>query len=250
MSDIKDISRDKPELADCMFYHSVDLPSGEQSGLWDLRGNVDRYLGETDFAGKSVLEIGPASGFLSYHMEQKGAAVTAVEPSMERLWDTVPLESFAIEAWRRDFTQSITGVRSSFWYLHHHHGSKVRLIEADTESLPQSLGRFDIGVLANILLHTRSPISIMENVARHVTDKIIVTELYDANLGELPICRFLPKANIPQVDTWWAFTPAFFKDAFAVMGFAHSKMVVHHQRRQDGELIPMFTIVASRRPLA
>jgi hypothetical protein len=30
---------------------------------WDLRGSVDEYLGNVDFAGQRVLEIGPASGF-------------------------------------------------------------------------------------------------------------------------------------------------------------------------------------------
>ena len=52
---------------------------GKIIGLWDLRQTVDDYLGRIDFAGKRVLEIGPASGFLTIEMERRGADVVAVE---------------------------------------------------------------------------------------------------------------------------------------------------------------------------
>lgn len=67
-------------LADCDFYHSMISPGvGKIIGLWDLRQTVDDYLGRIDFAGKRVLEIGPASGFLAIEMERRGADVVAVE---------------------------------------------------------------------------------------------------------------------------------------------------------------------------
>ena len=67
-------------LADCDFYHSMISPwVGKIIGLWDLRQTVDDYLGRIDFAGKRVLEIGPASGFLAIEMERRGADVVAVE---------------------------------------------------------------------------------------------------------------------------------------------------------------------------
>ena len=67
-------------LADCDFYHSMISPGvGKIIGLWDLRQTVDDYVGRIDFAGKRVLEIGPASGFLTIEMERRGADVVAVE---------------------------------------------------------------------------------------------------------------------------------------------------------------------------
>ena len=61
-------------LADCNFYHTTDIPGvGTVEGQWDLREGVDAYLGGYDFSGKRVLEIGPATGFLTFHMEKCGA---------------------------------------------------------------------------------------------------------------------------------------------------------------------------------
>ena len=63
--------RGVPRLEDCAFYHSVDLPGhGFQPGLWDLRGNVDAYFGHVDVAGKRVLEVGTANGFLRVNVSQ------------------------------------------------------------------------------------------------------------------------------------------------------------------------------------
>jgi hypothetical protein len=58
---------------DCYFYHVMDVPGQDAlGGQFDLRGSEDEYLGNIELAGARVLEIGPASGFLSFHMESKG----------------------------------------------------------------------------------------------------------------------------------------------------------------------------------
>ncbi|MCB4362440.1 methyltransferase domain-containing protein [Hydrogenophaga taeniospiralis] len=238
----------QPGLAQCRFYHSVDLPGGESvKGEWDLRPTVGAYLGGVDFAGRTVLEIGPASGYLTFHMEAAGASVTALEPPMEHLWDVAPMPDFDLAAWREDFVHVITGVRHSFQYLHHLHDSQARLIVAHLDDLPESVGSFDIGLLAAVLLHCRSPFSVMEHLARRVTDTLIVTEAYDASLGDLPVCRLLADTAHPQVHTWWALTPAFVIQSLGLLGFPKARLSVHHQKRDlDGAMIPMFTVVARR----
>jgi len=247
MSTFRLVEKPAPALDDCMFYHVVDLPTGTTEGQWDLRPTVDRYLGDFDFKGKSVLEIGPASGFLSFHMEKAGAAVTALEPGLEHLWDVVPMPDFDTDAWRRNFHGHITRVRNSFWYLHHLYRSQVKLIEAVPEAIPAEAGDYDVGVLAAILLHTRSPFNILESTARRVRKTIIVTELYDATLGERPVCSLLPYAGAGSVDTWWAFTPNFFIQALGLMGFPDATVTTHHHKRFDGLMVPMYTVIAHRR---
>jgi len=42
-------------LADCDFYHTVDIPDhGVVQGQWDLRGREADYLGHVPLAGRSV----------------------------------------------------------------------------------------------------------------------------------------------------------------------------------------------------
>jgi 2-polyprenyl-3-methyl-5-hydroxy-6-metoxy-1,4-benzoquinol methylase len=79
------------DLADCIFYHSMDLPEhGTVHGLVDLRGGVDEYLGGVDLHGKRVLEMGTADGFLCFEMERRGADVVAYDLSEAQHWDFVP----------------------------------------------------------------------------------------------------------------------------------------------------------------
>ena len=45
----------------------MDLPvHGEVGGEWDLRKNVDKFLGKASLEGKRVLDVGTASGFLTF----------------------------------------------------------------------------------------------------------------------------------------------------------------------------------------
>lgn len=242
-----EIRKTRPRIEDCLFYHTLATPEGEIAGEWDLRDGVDAYLGNVAFAGKSVLEIGPASGFLSFHMERAGASVTAVEPTMERLWDTFPLDGFDVAAWRDEFLGNIRGVRNSFWYLHHLFGSKVRLVETEPEAIPAAVGTFDIGLLGSILLHTRNPFSILESVAARVRETLIVTELYDGTIGEQPVMRLIPSPEARTVHTWWAFSPAFMVQAMRCLGFPHAEVSIHHQKQAPGDrMIPLFTVVGRR----
>lgn len=67
-------------IDECFFYHTMDLPGhGVVQGDWDIRGRESQYLGEVAFRNKRVLEVGPASGQLSFFMEGQGAEVVSVE---------------------------------------------------------------------------------------------------------------------------------------------------------------------------
>lgn len=235
-------------LEDCDFYHSCTLGSGQEIvGEWDLRDNTSGYLGEVDFAGTSVLEVGPASGFLSFHMEKAGATVTCLEPPMSYLWDIVPFEGFDIEGWRKYFIRRIEGVRNSFWYLHRDCGSQVKMLEADPYDLPADLGPFDIGLLASVLVHCRRPFDLLQSVAKRTRHTIIVTESYDASLGDRALCQLQPHLGARQVDTWWQFTPTFFTSTLGVLGFTDAKVLFHTQKQPaENREVAMFTVVCSR----
>ena len=70
----------------------MEIPNhGKVEGDWDLRDGMINYLGNIDLQGATVLELGPASGFLTFEMELRGAQVTALEVLDDPGWDFVPL---------------------------------------------------------------------------------------------------------------------------------------------------------------
>jgi SAM-dependent methyltransferase len=243
---VRQIGRQVRDLADCAFYHVVELPGGELTqGEWDLRASVDEYLGGIDVAGKSVIEIGPATGFLSFHMERRGASVCCVEPPMDAFWDLVPRPD--IGRMRQGFADHIARIRNSFWYLHRIYDSKVAYYEADLFNLPADIPKFDIALFGSVLLHCRSPLKLLETVGKLVTGEIVITERYFADLAGQPVCRLVPSRDNGVSETWWEYSPQFFEQFLAIVGFPRSSATRHRQWYAAGNgWVEMFTLVAAR----
>ena len=121
--------KEVPDIRACLFYHTMDVPGHARvDGDWDLRRGIDRYLGRTPFQGKRVLDVGSASGFLSFHMERQGAEVVSYDLSDEYLWDFVPFAGV-------DFTKEVAGYRdrirrldNGYWFGHHAYRSRARKV--------------------------------------------------------------------------------------------------------------------------
>ena len=242
-------------LDDCNFYHSTEIPGiGLVEGQWDLREGYDDYLGHYNFTGQRVLEIGPATGFLTFRIENTADEVVAVELPMDRnFWNAVPYESLGLARGRdkgwteveNQFHEHISRIRNGFWFCHERFGSSARVYHGSAENLPASLGEFDFVLLASILLHSRSPVAILESCARLVTGTIIITEIHDEALGEGPVCSLVPTSGNKAWDTWWRFTPRFFTQFLEVLGFTEHK-VTFHKQLADKTPLNMFTVISSR----
>ena len=230
---------------DCHFYHVMELPGhGLVGGEWDLRGKVDEYLGQVDFNGRSVLEIGPASGFLTAAMEQRGAAVLALEMPPEAGWDYVPYPAAMLDPIIQDRVGVMQRLRNSFWFTHAALNLRARLAYASAYDIPAGLGQFDVAVLASVLLHCHSPLRIVEQCARRA-DTIIITDMYDPALDGLRACHLVPTAENREWSTWWRFSPDLFVEFLRVMGFQTFRQSIHTQQTAHGPF-SLFTIVASR----
>jgi O-methyltransferase len=243
-------------LGECDFYHTTEIPGvGVVKGQWDLRAGLDAYLGDFDFTGKRVLEIGPASGQLTYHIEKSAREVVAVDLPLDRgFWDFVPYERFGLNrdrvgaergAVETSFYEAVTRVRNAFWYCHEKLNSKAKVHYGASDDLPDELGEFDVALLASVLLHTRSPAKILASCARRVTGSIIVTDLYYPEIGEGPVCSLVPTAENGMWDTWWRFSPAFFTQYLGVLGFPRHQVSFHKQKTTE-TIHELFTVVASR----
>jgi O-methyltransferase len=240
---------------DCNFYHTTDIPGiGVAEGQWDLRDGFNEYLGEFDFSGTRVLEIGPATGFLTFEIEKTARDIVAVELPMDRsFWNSVPYEKLGLSRGRSDewtdvekqFHEHIGRIRNGFWLCHKQFNSNASVYHGSSENLPESLGEFDVVLLASVLLHTRSPVAILESCARLVSGSVIITEIFDESLGEGPVCSLVPTVGNKAWDTWWRFTPRFFTQFLEVLGFTEHK-VTFHQQLADNSPLTMFTVISSR----
>lgn len=229
---------------DCYFYHTMDIPEvGEVQGAWDLRKGVSAYLGHLDLAGKKVLEIGPASGFLTFEMERAGARVTAVEVPDEPGWDFVPFPAEVLEPLYGPRCEVMHQLKNSWWFNHHAFKSSAMLAYADVYALPLELGRYDIAVMGSVLLHTKAPLQIIEQCANHA-DTLIITDMLHPELEGSPVCRLVPSERNVRWDTWWEFSTDFLIQFLGVMGFRAEKNL--HSQPHHGHDYPFFTLVARR----
>jgi SAM-dependent methyltransferase len=232
-------------VADCYFYHTLELPGyGLMSGDWDLRGGVDDYLGRVAFAGQRVLEIGPASGFLTFEMEKRGADVVSVEVTAEHGWDFVPYPASKLKEVfgpRRTLMQRL---KNSYWFSHTTLHSKARVYYGDVYNLPSSLGEFDIAVMGSVLLHCRDPLRIVEQCGEKARSLVII-DMFHPDLEGTPVCRLAPAPQNFLWHTWWHFSTQFFTQFLAVMGFTTAKTSTHQQYHR-GRGHTLFTIVAQR----
>jgi len=120
------------DLKDCYFYHTMDLPGiGKIEGNWDLRSNLKKYLGGVNFAGRRALDVGCASGILSFYMEKQGAEVVSFDLDKNEDWDMVPFakwDQFGLIAAERK--SIINKLNNAYWLAHRLVDSRQRLCMA------------------------------------------------------------------------------------------------------------------------
>jgi hypothetical protein len=236
-------------LDDCYFYHTMDIPGyGVVDAEWDLRPGLDAYLGHYDFSGKRALDVGAASGILSFHMERKGAEVVSYDLSDELSWDIVPFASAdgaVVDALRR---RHLRRLNNSYWLCHRAFGSRARAAYGIVYDIPASIGAVDVAIYGSVLLHLRDPFLALQNGARLAREAVIVTELPPwKGLGAfLRAPRFLPNRRRPnQSDVWWALPPRLIREYLAILGFEKSTTTWHWQLLRGKKRL-LYTVVARR----
>lgn len=245
---------------ECGWYHTTELPDGTLIvGHWDLRGRETNYLGNLAYQGKRVLELGPASGQLTYFMERQGAAVTCFEVGYDCKFEFVPpIDGTDLDAFYRDFMPGIAKVNNSWWVQHELRESKARIAYGDIYNLPADLGEFDIAVFGSILLHLRDPFRALQQAAAHTTGTMVVTDKLHEGLEDLddPVLRWgmQPWEKGPS-QIWWNLSPGAITRMLWRLGFGRVDIIYHQQkyheeghreREDDAQSHDLFTIVASR----
>jgi SAM-dependent methyltransferase len=243
-------------LDDCYFYHTVDLPGlGLVEGDWDLRGRESTYLGGVELAGRRVLEIGPASGHLTWFMERAGAEVVALDLSSGAEFDVVPYATGSHEHLRTELDTHVRQAANAFWLTHRLTGLSARRVHGTAYDVPAGIGSFDLVTLCSVLLHLRDPFRALEAALSRVRDTVVVTDRAGGGLSQLPLrlgarlgraMFFRPDAaTLDPPLTWWRLTPQVVQAMIAVLGFGESR-VTHHRQLYRGQSRWLFTVVGRR----
>ena len=236
------------DISDCYFYHTMEIPGhGVVQGEWDLRPGVDAYLGGFDFRGKRVLDVGAASGFLSFHVERNGADVVSYDLSEDQPWDIVPFargDAAAVEAGRRDH---IRRINNGYWFCHRAFNSRAKAVYGTVYDMPPAIGPVDVAVYGSILLHLRDPFRALEMGARLARQAIIVAEMPPfGRLGQfLPAAFFVPRFERADWFTWWRLPPRLTCEFLRVLGFEDTT-VTWHRQRLSGKPRLLYTVIGRR----
>jgi SAM-dependent methyltransferase len=227
-------------VEDCFFYHAMELPGfGLIPAHWDLRGRFDDYVGGVEVAGKSVLDIGTATGFLSFEAEKRGASrVVSFDQSDGADQTFLPFKDKLYyrdrARWAGQYRAEIERWKNAYWLSHRLLGSKAEVFYGNVYDLPAELGEFDISIVGSVLEHLSDPITALASIARLTKERIVVvTPLLDT---EEPIARFEGRASQPEADfTWWLYSLGVYREVFGMLGFVIEKVSRANYRYMYGE---------------
>jgi SAM-dependent methyltransferase len=256
---------------DYHFYHTIDLPGlGEMPGEWDLRNAPDEYLGNVIVTNKRVLDMGTANGFLSFHMESKGASVVSYDVSPNDDWDIVPRSNKEGSTLATERRNRIRKINNAYRLSHNLLNSRAELVRGTIFAIPNLVRPVDITTFSNTLQHVSNPLFALQLAARITRETIVVTERRDdtqpqiisrllgwlgaatgrtirrGEMGSSLIAQSLASIGHPE-GTGHHLTPELLKESLRVLGFGDIRISYHRQPVVgSNKSIPMYTLVANR----
>ena len=233
------------------FYHVMDVPGlGEVGGSWDLRSNLDVYLGRTSYAGRTVLDIGASDGFLAFEMEKRGARVVSIDLPIDGVSDVFPLAGGVGGA--PAAPSLLPRRRQAFWIGHRAFGSSVRLHESHAGRLDPRLAGFDVAIIGNVLQHLRDPIGVLLDVSARART-IVITEadwLAGTQDARPVMTLFTEHLRRGNRGSWFMVSPQLIEDVLSLTGFTIEGRDIHERpyTPAPGNTYPVrhYTITATR----
>ena len=191
------------------------------TGTWN---SFEKYTGNVQFARRRVLDVGTASGFLTFEAEKRGAAeVVSFNSASHEMHAGVPF----LEVRRRGGTaieDDFELIRNAYWYAHRAYSSRAKCYYGDVYNLPDELGEFDIVLVGAILCHLRDPVGALTSIARRCRHIIVITE--PIVKSREPLMSFIPRpgaSNGPH-NTWWNLSIGLYGMFLEILGFK----IVHY----------------------
>jgi 2-polyprenyl-3-methyl-5-hydroxy-6-metoxy-1,4-benzoquinol methylase len=214
-----------PDRQQCIFYHCLDFPDGDcVLGQWDIRGRFEQYVAHYPLADKTVLDVGAATGFLTFSAEAAGAAVTALDCRDAADFERIPFVGnlYHIDrvTWDREQNKKLAGFKNGFWYAWHKFNSRATVSYTPIRELQYFDETFDIVIAGAIIEHLADPISTIGAMCYMANEAVIIAftpVAQDAKPYMIPMNTWID----PEQDyTWWLLSEGLLDLTFANLGFA------------------------------
>jgi tRNA (mo5U34)-methyltransferase len=229
------ISRSDHDLAQLVkslsWYHTIDLGNGVVTeGIYDHRPYLEHYGFPIDLRGKTVLDIGAASGFFSFELESRGAQVTATELPTWFSHDFGPnyIADRTEEGAQNYLHQPIAVAKEVL-------GSHIQLKYTNIYDITsETVGRFDLIFCGSVLIHLTDPIKALWNIAQVTQDKAIIATVVDPQEATRPIAHMVGQES---GYCWWIPTRACLELMAVIAGFVGIEWYSEFQLNYRGQTI-------------
>lgn len=180
------------------WYHTIDLGDGIVTpGIYDHRPYLNYYGIPKDLMGKTVLDIGAASGFFSFETERRGAQVTAVDLPAWFDHDFGP-------CYEPDKTAEagLDYLREPILLAKRALDSQIEKIEMNIYDVsPETVGTYDLVFCGSLLLHLTDPIRALWQIQRVTRQAAIISTAIAPDLEHGgALARFFGRHS---GDIWW-----------------------------------------------
>ena len=208
------------------FYHTIEFPDGSTAeGHWDICGRFDQYIGRYPIKGKTVLDVGTATGFLAFSAEKAGAShVTALDVRGADEFRRIPFRDSQYQinraAWiaLNDYDH-LGPMKKAFWYAWHKFNSRVEVVYAPIDKLYAWDRKFDVILAGAIIEHISDPVSAIGAFARLASKAVIIplTEVVDTDAESMhPTGDW---TNSAMDFEWWKLSRGLYRRVFDNLGF-------------------------------
>ena len=194
-------------LNSCFFHHKIHLPDGTSTdGYWDFTECMDDILSGYNFDGKRVIDARPATGCISFAMEQKGADVTSFFEDVSSRSDQLIYPGCV----RKFNNHSDIRLQNGYTYCYNKLKSKNNIYTGKLyDELPDDIGEFDVAVFNQALTQLRDPMLALMNVLYRVRDRVIIVDVFDKGKTHL----------MEASHIWWRYSLSDIKNMLKRLGF-------------------------------
>jgi tRNA (mo5U34)-methyltransferase len=199
-------------------YHRLDLGGGLViDGDYDMNKYVHYYGLPSRLDGRTVLDVGTASGYFAIECARRGAQVTAID-----IWDDTCL---------------LKGVVETF-------GLDVQYAQKSIYDLDASFGVFDLVVCGSLILHLPDPLGAIQRLRSVCGGRAIVSTAStdDSATNPAPLCEFTGQ-RARQGDYWayWRLSAPALRKMFHAVGFAQVEWEKHFTLTSQPGRMPFAT---------